>query len=254
MLHELQTSFLRGIYNKSLENIAYLFIKETSGKSAEQQLSIYRGSIFGGLKKALAETYPVTKELVGEDFFNMMLGQYIKYYPCQVQDLNDYGKELAEFIQGLKQVRSVPYLAEVAELEWFYNVCLNSEMENNNLEEISLLNDEQQGKIKFNFPKGTGLICVTYPVDLIWDSHVNSSEKDIDLNKECVYLIIWKNVTNVEINRLSDKQFYFLKNIKDESSFSNVCLEFLNKYPNANVTEMLADVIQQGWLRRFSIF
>lgn len=253
MLHELQTSFLRGIYNNSLEDIAYPFIKETSGKSAEQQLSIYRGSIFGGLKKALAETYPVTKELVGEDFFNMMLGQYIKTYPCHVQDLNDYGEELAEFIQGLKQVRSVPYLAEVAELEWFYNVCLNSEMENNNLEELSLLNEEQQERIKFNFTNGAGLISARYPVDLIWDSHVNSLEKDIDLKKECVYLIIWKNVNNVEINRLSDKQFYFLKNIKNESSFSNACFEFLNKYPNANVTKMLADVIQQGWLRRFSI-
>ena len=253
MLHKLQTNFLKGIYDTSYESEVYNFIQESGHKTAEDLLAIYRGSIFGGLKKALSETFPVTKELVGEEFFNMMLGQFIKEHPCKVQDLNDYGESLPIFIQNLRQAKSVPYLAAVSELEWFYNICLNSEIENNNLDNLSLLREEQQENIKFNFPNGASLLCAIYPVDLIWNAHVNSIEKKIDLKGESVYLIIIKNGTDVEIHRLSEKQFCFLNKIKNETSFANACFEFSNDYSDTNVNEVLIDAIEQGWIRSFSI-
>ena len=51
MLHKLQTNFLKGIYDTSIESAVYNFIQESEDKTAEDLLAIYRGSIFGGLKK-----------------------------------------------------------------------------------------------------------------------------------------------------------------------------------------------------------
>lgn len=253
MLHELQTSFLKGIYNKSLEDIAYPFIKETSGKSAEQQISIYRGSIFGGLKKALAETYPVTKELVGDDFYNMMLGEYIKTYPCQVQDLNDYGEELPDFIRGLKQARSIPYLADIAQLEWFCNSALNTEIQKNNLVDLEFLNTKQITELKLNLPNGSALLQSNYPVDEIWEMHQNDIEKELELTEELVNLIVWNSGLAIKVDKLTLEQFCFLDNINKGLTFVDVCSEVISSYPHSDINLLFSNALQYGWLQSFEV-
>ena len=253
MLHELQTSFLKGIYNQSLEYIAYPFIKETAGKSAEQQLSIYRGSIFGGLKKALAETYPVTKELVGEDFFNMMLGQYIKSHHCQVQDLNDYGEELPKLIKNLKQARSVPYLADFSQLEWFCNIALNAEIQKNNLVDLGFLKENEVNRIKLNLPNGSAVLQVNYPVDDIWAMHQNDSDSDLELTEELVNLIVWKSELGIEIDKLSYEQFYFLDLINKGSTFADACNAVVDKFMPVDINLLFANAVQRGWLRSYEL-
>ncbi len=253
MLRELQTCFMKGIYNKHDTDNACGFINDTNSQTAEQILSIYRGSVYGGLKKALAETYPTTKNLVGDDFFNAMLGQYITRYPCQVQDLNDYGEELADFIADLKQARSVPYLADIARLEWFYNITLNSAVQENNLANLNRLSTEQQVQINFQLSNGAALISSVYPIDAIWNMQQDNDDinSELETNESNVFLIIWKNNSDVEINRLTEEQFYFLELINNELSFSDVCNALSECYPNMDINILLGDSINNGWVRSY---
>lgn len=253
MLHELQTRFLKGIYDASVENDAYPYLQETRERTAEQQLSIYRGSIFGGLKKALAETYPVIKDLVGEDFFNAMLGQYIKTYPCSVQDLNYYGEELPDFIRELKQARSIPYLADVAKLEWFCNIALNTKIQKNNLVDLGFLNAKQKTQIRLNLPNGSALLQSNYPVDEIWKIHQDDSNVELELKEELVNLLVWKNERRLMIDKLSLEQFYFLEQIDSGLTFIDVCDDVINTHPHADINFLFSNAVQHGWLQSYSI-
>lgn len=251
MLHDLQTSFMKGIYNKRYTDSACSFIKKTNNQTPQQIFSIYRDSIYGGLKKALAETYPVTKDLVGEDFFNVMLNQYITEHPCQVQDLNGYGEELADFIAGLKQARTVPYLADIARLEWFYNIALNSAVQENNLADLNRLSTEQQVQINLQLANGMALIESFYPIDEIWNMQQDNTDSELNINKNRIFLIIWKNNIDVEINRLEEEQFYFLELINNGLSFSDVCSVVSERYPNTDVSIFLSESIKKGWVRSY---
>ena len=257
MLHKLQSSFLKGIYDASAESDTLPFIQETVDKTAAEQFSIYRGSIFGGLKKALAETYPVTKDLVGEDFFNMMLGQYIKQYPCKVQDLNDYGEQLSAFIQNLKQARSGPYLADMARLEWLYNIALNSKPQKNNLDEVSQLTPEQQCQLTLLLPTGSAIMQSDYPLDKIWamnwEDNNCDKENEIECKDEEVFLIIWKNVSKVYIDILSEQQFYFLDGINNQASFVTVCDSTIKTYPGIDINTLFTEAIKKGWIQSYTI-
>ena len=253
MLHELQTNFLKGIYDSSVENEAYPYLLETVEKTAEQQLSIYRGSIFGGLKKALAETYPVTKELVGEDFFNMMLAQYIKSYPCQVQDLNDYGEELPKLIKNLKQARSLPYLSDVTQLEWFCNIALNTKVQKNNLSDLSFLNTREKSQLKLKLPNGCVLLQSNYPIDKIWNYHQNDSEDELEIIEELINLVVWKNEHGLRIGKLSIEEFYFLERINSDITFVEVCRDLENSYPYADINLIFDNALQHGWLQSYEI-
>lgn len=253
MLHELQTAFLKGIYNLDNANAAFPYIQVTMDKSEDEQLSIYRGSIFGGLKKALAETYPVTKELVGDDFFNMLLGQYIKTYPCKVHDLNDYGEELPEFIQNLKQARSIPYLADVALLEWHCNVILNTKVQKNNLADLSFLNVQEKIQLRLSLQNGSTLFQSCYPVDKIWGFHQNDSDDELEIVEELVSLLVWKNEHEVRVERLSIEQFYFLEQINRGITFVDVCNNVSSKYLKADIDDLFATSLRHGWLQSYEI-
>ena len=251
MLYKLQMDFMKGIYNREDAAKACSLIQQKKELSAEQIFSIYRGSIYAGLKKALAETYPVTNDLVGEDFFNAMLGQYITEYPCRVQDLNDYGEELAGFVQGLPQARSVPYLADLARLEWFYNIATNVAIQQNNLSELSLLTEEQYSQIKLALPNGSCLLSSCYPVDDIWN--LQQDDNEIHIKEENVFLLIWKNDFLVRVERLTEENFYFLKCISEKMIFSDVCTAVLENNANANISSLLSEAVKKGWLQSYTL-
>lgn len=253
MLHKLQTSFLKGLYDASVGEEACLYLNETDKTTATQQLSIYRGSVYGGLKKALAETFPITKRLVGNDFFNAMLGQYIKTYPCRVQDLNGYGKELPEFIKNLKQARSIPYLTDVAQLEWHCNIVLNASLQKNNLFELSLLNSEQQSKLKLKLPNTSVLFQCRYPVDEIWAMHQEASEKELNITEQLVNLFVWKSEFGIKVEKLTEEQFYFLDQLSKGYAFVNVCDAVVRKFLQADINALFSQSLQYGWLQSYEI-
>ena len=261
MLHKLQSSFMSAIYNVKSESNIFDFIQVRDDRTLPEQLSIYRGSVFGGLKNALAETYPVTKELVGDVFFNRMIGEFITAYPCIVQDLNNYGKELASFIKTVKQARTLPYLADIAQLEWFYNLALNSKIQNNNLHELSALTEEQSS-VYLYLPQGSTLIQSRYPIESLWKAHQEKNAEqnlDISINLEDeesqnIYkMIVFKDENGVNIDLLNDETFYFLSQIESEENFINVCNLTLHAFSDVDMNIVFNNAIHQGWIQSYLI-
>jgi len=252
MLHELQHDFLTAIYDTANEEIAYQYIIEDEAHSASEQIAIYRGSIYGGLKNALAETYPVVKALVGDNFFEAMLGRYINAYPCQVQDLNKYGFELAAFIQNFKPAESIPYLTDVALLEWSMNFSSNAKVQASNLVDLAAVNEAAQSNIIFNLPVGSTLLQSDYAVDDIWGAHQQDFSEDLNIVKDNFYYLIYKSSSDVNVDRLSDAQFFLLSCINTGMLFSSVCEKTLNEYPEAQINDLFSDAIQHAWVQTFS--
>jgi len=251
MLHDLQTCFMSGIYNKKNAGSAYDFIQPTDTQTAEQILSIYRGSIYGGLKKALAETYPVVKELVGEEFFNAMLSEYINAHPCQVQDLNNYGFELSNFIKNFKPAESVEYLADIASLEWHINVASNTELQINNLADLVNLTEDVQLKLIMCLPKGSALIYSDYSIDEIWNTHQQDDKAMFEIENNGFHYFVFNCDNNIKIDRLSLEQFYFLSQINKDQFFANVCEKTSEKHPNIDINNLFSDAIKNSWLVSF---
>lgn len=89
----------------------------SNGADPASRFAVYRNNVHSSLINALADSYPVTLQLVGDRFFRAMAGMYVQAYPPTNPLLNEYGSDLADFIQGFAPAASVPYLADVARLE-----------------------------------------------------------------------------------------------------------------------------------------
>lgn len=93
-------------------------LKTWNGSDPAKRFAVYRNNVSVGLVDALADTYPVVQALVGEDFFRAMAGLFVRNHPPQSPVLAWYGAGFAEFIETFPPAASLPYLADVARLEW----------------------------------------------------------------------------------------------------------------------------------------
>lgn len=88
-----------------------------NGSAPEKRFAVYRNNVVVSLIDALADSFPVTQELVGEQFFRAMARQFVRVAPPCSPVLALYGDGFAEFIAAFPAAAGVPYLADVARLE-----------------------------------------------------------------------------------------------------------------------------------------
>ncbi len=82
-----------------------------------QRFSVYRNNVMASLVDALADTFAVTQELVGPEFFRAMAQVFVQNHPPQTRVLTWYGQHFPDFIAGFEPAASLPYLPDVARLE-----------------------------------------------------------------------------------------------------------------------------------------
>lgn len=86
--------------------------------SPEQLINIYRNNFVISLRELIAQLFPITQALVGNEHFTQTSGQFINDCPLKEPRLNHYGGHFVSFLDQLKALEPVPFIAQMAELEW----------------------------------------------------------------------------------------------------------------------------------------
>lgn len=257
-LHKLQVALLGSIFQPAQVEIdAGEYITTTAELTASQQLDIYRGSIISGMSGALENTYPVCKQLVGPDFFDAMAHEYIINTPSTHPDLNIYGSTLAEFIAGFEPASELPYLSDVARLEWLWaQVFSAADDSGKNLEQLADLTEDQMLSVVFRLSPTTGLLQSDYPINAIWNMHhfpETGQDEVINLDQGGVKLLVWRDGLEMKIEVLDDIKWLFLSLVQQQQAFSVICETLLRHFPDADAGQALAATIQPGWVQSFRV-
>lgn len=91
---------------------------QLQGDKAAERLALYRGNLHASWRRALAHAYPVVLALVGEEFFGGLARAYGRHSPSDSPDLNRFGAHFAAFLEGFAPAAQLPYLPDMARLEW----------------------------------------------------------------------------------------------------------------------------------------
>ena len=86
--------------------------------SPEQLISIYRNNFVISLRELLEQLFPVTQALVGCAYFAQTSRQFIEDCHLTEPHLNHYGGNFVTFLRGLNALEHMPFVAQMAELEW----------------------------------------------------------------------------------------------------------------------------------------
>lgn len=196
-----------------------------------RRLGIYQHNAKTTLTSGLASLYPVVLNIVGAPFFLALAAEYIAATPSRSGDLHDYGASFADFILGYSPLDELPYLADVAKLEWRWHVAFHAAdataFDVTRLQEIPA---EDVGALQFRLAPAVSLITSAYPLLQIWSFNMTNAQSDddaassdslIDWEIEEAYFVISRSDNTVEIRALSHAAYTFLAALCAKSSLAN---------------------------------
>ena len=252
-LHELQTRFAQQIFNEPGGLPGDVIV--ANGLNSAERLDIYRNNVLVGLGKVLQSCYPVIERLVGEDFFRFTAQQFIYSTPSRSGDLNQYGFEFPEFLQSFEPAAQLPYLPDVARLEWAHQHAYYAlEHAPLDAQALSQVPPECYGVLKFQLHPSASLITSPYPVHKIWQ--VNQSDYDgdqiVDLDQGGDKLLVVRCDLNVTIEPLAGGEYQLLQALHVGQDFATACEQALELQPDFDLTASLQQHVLQRTLVAFS--
>jgi len=138
----------------------------------EQRLAIYRANVAAAATKALVAAYPVIQQVVGEAFFDGLARAYQRVAPSTSGDLSDHGASFAEFVADFPHTQSLPYLADLARLEWHVHRAYGAEdakvWDQRALAQVA---PARQSAIRLEWAAGTAIVDSRFPIARVWLIH-----------------------------------------------------------------------------------
>lgn len=167
-LHDVQRDFATAILSKDGTQIAELIRED--GLSGERRLQIYQNNTYSLLSDVLKNTFPAVCRLVGDEFFEYAARQYIRVDPPRQPCLHVYGAGFADFLAAFAPASSLPYLADVARLEWALNEAYYAPDASPLLiDALKALRLEDYADLRLRPHPSCRLLASPFPVDRIWE-------------------------------------------------------------------------------------
>lgn len=94
--------------------------------AVEEILSVHRNNYRETLSEALAAIFPAIHTLIGGDCFEALVGAFVCAQPPISLVLSEYGADFPAFLAAQQILADIPYLADVARLEWAWNQAFHA--------------------------------------------------------------------------------------------------------------------------------
>jgi hypothetical protein len=193
-LRELQAGFRAAILVDDESGVAPAVIDDDVGASA--RLAIYRHHVFTSLTAALEATYPVVCRLVDRRFFGWVADRYVRAHPPAGPCLFEYGGELPAFLAAFEACAHLPWLADIARLEWAMNVALHApDAVALDPDALRALEPGALARLTLRLEPSVTLLESPWPVDAIWRANQPAADGIVDLDA---------GAARLEIRRLGD--------------------------------------------------
>jgi hypothetical protein len=204
-LRELQRAVYRSLVAHDDDADAYI---RADGVAAAARLCIYRNTFIGTLTNALRLSYPAVHRLVGAGFFETSARTFIEGEPPRGAYLNEYGAAFPDFLARFAAATSVPYLADVARLEWAVNCALHApDAAPLDVRALSAVAQANHGRIRFVPHPSLSPIQASYPADSIWRAVLERDDtalRAVDLGDAPIWLLIQRLATGIDVRRLNE--------------------------------------------------
>ena len=211
-LSELQAGFRAALLTGDERGVMAHIFPDRLGVPA--RLAVYRHHVFTTLTATLESTFPVVCRLVDRRFFGWLADCFIREHPPAAPCLFEYGADFPEFVRAFAACAELPWLADVAALEWaMTNALYAPDARPLDPERLAALAPSDLAQLVLRFDPSVTLLASRWRVDAIWWAHQpDAGEPDaIDLDAGPVRLEVRRDGEDVVFRALPPGEFALRK-------------------------------------------
>jgi hypothetical protein len=179
-LREVQNLFKEALLGEPTSVLADLV--EGDGLDPRARLAVYRHHVFTTLTATLEAAFPVVCRLVDRRFFAYVADAFIRQHPPAGPCLDEYGAAFPEFLDAFEACQRLPYLPDVARLEWaIHRAAQAPDVAPLDPAPLGTVAPADMARLQFIPRTGLAYLVSPWPVDRIWRAHQEESEPMPDL-------------------------------------------------------------------------
>ena len=204
-LADAQAGFARALAGDASALADLTVARGGDAAAVAERLAIYRANGRANYRNALAALYPVVKRLTGAAFFDAAVDAFVSARPPMAGDLNVYGGEFAGFLEAYPPAATLPYLPDMARLEWAIDEAGRApdapRMPDAVLAALAQVAAERLPAARLRLDPSCRLTASRFPALRIW--RANQPDRDgresIDLDDGGVALVVRRDAQGIAI-------------------------------------------------------
>ena len=216
---------------------------------AHERIGFYRNNVISNFRQTLRAVYPVIERLVGARFFDHAADGYMRAYPSASGDLNRYSEAFADFLDTWPPARELPYLADVARLEWLVEESFHAaDRESLRPSDLAVVPPDRQALLTFDLHPSCRLLASAYPIHRIWQANQPDAPGDaaVDLAQGGVFLLVRRHGHEVVIEALDHGGFCMFSQFAAGRSFDDALCCAVSAQEDFDVADFLQRYVPSG--------
>ena len=210
-------------------------------------LAAYQNNLRLAWRNALAATFPVMVQLIGEDGFTLSARDYAQAYPSQSGDLNEFGQYFPQFIADYEPLAVYPYLSDVARLEWLWHGAHYAANHTSlRVEDLMAHGTEDWLSAQVRFAPSACLFEANHAAVSIWLAHQAQADLASLQVGQREFAIVSRPVWRVEARLIDEAAFVFLQALHSGATFEQAFAMVDEMNLSLDVVALLPVLIDAG--------
>lgn len=241
-LRETQAATLAAIRDGAMADAAAALLRSGFGLPPALRLQVYRNNHFESLIDALGAVYPVVRALVGEAFFRRVARRFVQRRPPREPNLQRFGATLPALLARLSAARSLPYLADVARLEWaVHEVYHEADAQPLDAARLAAVPADHQPRLRLKLQPASRFVASHFPVHRIWQTNQpGASAEAVALDEGGVRLLVARREGEVEMRLLGAAEDRWLRALARRADLEAATVEAFGVDPGFDLPGCLA--------------
>lgn len=258
-LREIQENFKDTILDPQLldaDDDAFRAIFKTgAGPGIESRMKVYRNNVIRSLTDAAIAPLALCQKLVGKAFLEQAVRSCVVKNLPQEGNLNLYGITFPEFLKSYLPAKDMPYLADLARLEWAFEQAYYAPDDVPlPVEELDKIAEDKLPDLRFTFRSSFKLVESPWPLDEIVDfCRMPEAPENFDIIPGETAIMVLRPELNVELHKLKADEALLLKGLQKNVKLGQVAETILRSHPNFDLGTLLQKHFVLGTFAGFTI-
>jgi hypothetical protein len=207
------------------------WIRVPDGADPGTRFAVHRDGYPARIASSLAEAFPAVANILGEGSLAKLTDRFIRDGGSLERNLNRVGRSLPTFLESDSLTRELPFLPDLAALEWAVFECFHRATGGDfDASSVGAFSPDDWARARIVFRPGTAVVRSEWPIRELWNTRsLDRSEIDVDLSSRPERVLVYHVGFAIETQAIDAIEAHALERLLEYVQLGDVMSELAER-------------------------